>query len=275
MLVDIIAERPVIYDREGRNIIFRLPEPGKSGLPSGFALSMHKAGSTLLFNILRGLCEIVELQFVSIMDAAFVQGFHPDDLPENVSRIFLQQGYFYGGFRFLPKQFAIPGLEEAKKIFLIRDPRDILVSFYFSVVKSHTIPKKGKMNEAMTAFRKHYRGIPIDDFVINESDNFLENMIQYKKIFNQNNLFIYRYEDVIYKKRQWADDIVDYFGWPVEKEQILNVVNPLDIIPEVEKPNEHIRQVHPGNYLKKLKPDTINFLTEKYKPFLEMFCYPI
>jgi hypothetical protein len=273
--MDAVAEQTIIYDREGHNIIFRLPEPGVSGLPSGFAFSMHKAGSTLLFNILRGLCELVGLQFISIMDEAFVKGFRPRDLPENISQIFLKQGYFYGGFRFIPKQFTIPGLEEAKKIFLIRDPRDMLVSFYFSVVKSHSIPKEGKMRELVITDRKDYTVVIIDDFVIDKSDEFLELINRYKILYGQSNLRIYRYEDVIYKKQRWAEDIVDYFTWPVEKEQIPSIVKPLDIFPVNEKPSEHVRQVHPRNYLKKLKPATINILTEKFKPFLEMFSYPV
>jgi hypothetical protein len=271
----VAAERPVIYDREGQDIIFRLPAPGESGLPSGFAFSMHKAGSTLLFDILRGLCERVDLQFVSIMDEAFLKGFRPYDLPENTSQIFLSQGYFYGGFRILPKQFTIPGLEGAKKIFLIRDPRDMLVSFYFSVTKSHTIPEKGKMREVVATDRKDYADAVIDDFVIHKSDKFLEWMIQYQKIFGQNNLRIYRYEDVIYKKQQWTEDIVAYFDWPVVREQISSIVKPLDIFPDNEKASEHVRQVHPRNYLKKLKPATISIITEKFKPFLEMFSYPL
>jgi hypothetical protein len=274
-LMHAVAEQTVIYDREGQDIIFRLPKPGESGLPSGFAFSLHKAGSTLLFNMLRGLCELVGLQYVSIMDEAFIKGFQPDDLPENTYQIFSKQGYFYGGFRFLPKQFTIPGLEEAKKIFLIRDPRDILVSFYFSVIKSHIIPEKGKMEQAIIAARDKYTGIPIDDFVIDRSDIFLERMVNYRKLFGQYNLRIYRYEDVIYKKMQWAEDILEYFKWPVAEEKISSVVNPLDIIPENEKPDEHIRQVHPRNYLKKLKPATISILTEKFKPFLKMFSYQL
>jgi hypothetical protein len=273
--VDIGSERPVIYDKEGHDVIFRLPEPGKIDMPSGFAFSMHKAGSTLLFNILRRLCEIVGLQFVSIMDESFMKGFYPDDLPENVSQIFLKKGYFYGGFRFLPDQFSIPGLKEAKKIFLIRDPRDILVSLYFSVVQSHIIPKQGKLGEAMAAARKQYSKIPIDEFVIKRSDLFLDRMVQYKKLFEHDNLRMYRYEDVIYKKQQWAEEIVDYFNWPVAKALIPSVINPLDIFPEKENPSEHVRQVHPRNYLKKLMPATINNLNEKFRPFLEMFNYQL
>jgi hypothetical protein len=270
-----VKERPVIFAKEGARVIFRLPEAGKSGLPSGFAFSMHKAGSTLLFNIIEKICKIIDLQYVSIMDEAFIKGFRSYDLSKDVSKIFFTKGYFYGGFRVFPFQFNIPTLAQSKKIFLIRDPRDMLVSFYFSVVKSHLLPEKGKMRDQLMNKRDCASVMNIDEFVIDRSDKFCSWLIGYKKLLAQDKTRVYRYEDIVYNKRSWAEDIIDFFSWPVRRQQIPDIADPFDIIPESENINEHIRQVHPGNHKKKLKADTTLYLTEKFKPYLQMFSYEI
>jgi hypothetical protein len=46
------------------------------------------------------------------------------------------------------------------------------------------------------------------------------------------------------------------------------VARKYDVIPTVEKQDKHIRQVHPGNYKAKLKPDTIERLNTSLAGFL-------
>jgi hypothetical protein len=68
---------------------------------------------------------------------------------------------------------------------------------------------------------------------------------------------IYRYEDVIFAKQAWIDDMCDWYGWKVPIEQRQAVATHFDIRPESERPNEHIRQVTPGIYRKHLSEGTI------------------
>ena len=51
-------------------------------------------------------------------------------------------GRVYGGFRSMPLVFAQSELyRRSRKILLVRDPRDALVSEYFSLAYSHGLPE--------------------------------------------------------------------------------------------------------------------------------------
>ena len=74
------------------------------------------------------------------MGEFFNLGIRAPQAPASTSRIFLDRGYCYGGFRFLPESFEIPILGQVKSLLLVRDPRDMLVSHYFSTRSSHPAP---------------------------------------------------------------------------------------------------------------------------------------
>jgi hypothetical protein len=46
-----------------------------------------------------------------------------------------------------------------------------------------------------------------------------------------------------------------------------------DIIPQTERPDQHIRQAHPGDYRRKLKPETIAALNAVLGRFFLTFGY--
>jgi hypothetical protein len=46
-----------------------------------------------------------------------------------------------------------------------------------------------------------------------------------------------------------------------------------DIIPNVERPDQHVRQVRPGNHRQHLRRDTIKSLNHSLSDILARFCY--
>jgi len=84
-----------------------------------------------------------------------------------------------------------------------------------------------------------------------------------------------RYEDMVYRKGDWAEEACRHFGWARPKRSIARAVAPFEFFPEVERVDQHMRQVHPGNYKKKLKPETIEKLNHILKDELEFFGYSI
>jgi hypothetical protein len=116
-----------------------LPPPA-SDAPSVLAFGMIKGGSTLLFDLLTVLAPAAGLTWFSLNDQMFRLGVKEADIPEEASRLFLPQGYCYGGFRDWPPH-DIPILRSARAVWLIRDPHDMIVSPYHSTVASHRIPE--------------------------------------------------------------------------------------------------------------------------------------
>ena len=97
----------------------------------------------------------------------------------------------------------------------------------------------------------------------------------YEKYMNmpKENLKVYRYEDVIYEKVEWVNDMCKFLDIDIEAQNIKNVVSKFDIIPEKGKLTAHIRQVHPGNYKKYLTYETISIVNEQLNKVNEAFGY--
>ncbi len=87
------------------------------------------------------------------------------------------------------------------------------------------------------------------------------------------NLRVYRYEDVVFRKYEWLKDMLAYLDVDVPDERIRQVADANDIRPTEERSDQHIRQVTPGNYRKHLSEEAIAHLNEQFRPILERFGY--
>ena len=76
--------------------------PAVSDRPSVFAFSLAKAGSTLLYNMLRELAPAAGLTYFSPEDALFAANVGANDRPTDIGDVFRPTGYCYGGFRQFP-----------------------------------------------------------------------------------------------------------------------------------------------------------------------------
>lgn len=278
MLQKLFRTKPkaeIRYMDNGKDkVVFALPKTGRADLPSVLAFTMPKSGSVLLDRLLCDLTATLKLPYVSIMEEYFKLGISDDLIPKETSAIFKPKGYCYGGFRYLPKKFEIPILHDVKKIVLVRDPRDMLVSDYFSMVRNS--PTYGKKRENLETSEKSEdfdQETPIDEYVLHLRERFKAFLDQYQHLCETDDLKIYRYEDVIYDKVAWIDDICRYFDWPIDRSTQQIIAERYDVIPITENGGKLVRQVHPGNYAKKLKPDTIDKLDDYFADCMIFYGY--
>lgn len=259
---------------EYQNFVSNLKLPtSTSDAKSVYAFSLHKSGSTMLFNMLSEIAKYDGRKYYSLPDIAFAEGVHPRAELFGVERIFKDTGYLYGGFRHLPDTYQIPELELHKKIVLVRNPLDVLVSLYFSESKSHIVPKRGKLKDMLMKKREISLQTNINDYVIKQAEGQLKRTLTYTQVFAHSNCALYRYEDIIYNKTEFLFEICKFLGMNVSDEVITKVAKSYDVFPERESESEHIRQVHPGNYKKHLTEETQSILKEKFKTVLEAFGY--
>lgn len=265
----------VRYDDDGEErIVFTLPPARNSKMPSVLVFALPKSGSTLLDRMMREASAEAGLTYVSIMEEFFRLGIPDNRFPASTSEIFLDHGYCYGGFRYFPRRFDIPILGSVKKVLLVRDPRDMLVSHYFSMRTSH--PDRGqalKTSVAKMPMRDLAQELEIDDYVMKAASGFKTFLGDYQKVCAEHDVKIYRYEDVVYDKAGWLTEICSYLGWKVTDSTIRKIVAKHDHIPKEENESQHIRQVHPGNYKVKLKPETIAELTRQFAEPMRTFGY--
>lgn len=246
-----------IQTKEGASFVLSIPAP--ASIDSFFVFSLHKAGSTLLNKVINDCCTYRKIPFINFPSNSFTRGFTLAEVEHSFVTHFEPQGYCYGGFRLVTPAFKKFDFASVKKIYLIRDPRDILVSFYYSVLKSHTIPKEGTVSENMNKERKRIENLDINNYVLEQAPGVLNGMRNIQ-LLGQENIRLYRYEDIIFRKKEWIKDMLSFLDLDLEDTQIDKIVSKHDIRPDKEDQSKHIRQVTPGDHKEKLNKNTIEKL---------------
>lgn len=241
---------------------------------SFYVFAMHKSGSVLLNSMLDQVFTVAKVPQVAIPEATFRAGL-PENVVLNPEELIFKTGYCYRGYRSFPEYLERFNLSDHKKILLVRDPRDMVVSYFFSAAGSHVLPQNGPARDALLAERVTAKNADIQEYCVNKASMFIREFESYEGILNNENTKVYRYEDVIFKKREWLGDIFSYLDLDVDASLVSRVADRNDVRPEEEKPSEHIRQVTPGNYKKHLTNDTISNLNATFSEMLAKFDYPM
>ena len=84
---------------------------------------------------------------------------------------------------------------------------------------------------------------------------------------------LYRYEDIIFDKLAWANDMLAYLGLAAPAAVVERLVAQNDLRPPVEEITQHVRKVVPGDHREKLKTETIAELNTRLAPILEKYGY--
>lgn len=260
-----------------RAVNIELPSP-RSGFTSLFAWSLNKAGSTLLTRMLDDYFAGVSVPRIDIPGLLFQHGLSSDIGPEEYAKLLSAEGYAYIGWRngaaFKVQQFRF---RDANHVLLVRDPRDRLVSSYFSVAYSHSIPQTGALGATMDADRKHATSLSGADAWLHSEPKELNRFLGVLDVFHRQlparRTRIYRYEDIIYRKAEFLRDMAEYAGAPIDDALIERVAEIHDKRPSVERPNQHIRQVQYGNHKKHLGPETLAMVNEQYRAYLDAYGY--
>jgi len=270
-------EITIEYDDAGVvKTIFTLPPTKSPDRPSVYVFSLPKAGSVLLDSIMRGLSERVGVTYVSLLGQFFELGLTEKDIPSSASKVFVDNGYCFGGFRAYPKTFEIPNLATRRSIFLLRDPRDMLVSHYFSMRSSHADPGKALMTSRKSLPRRdRARVMNVDEYALDLASYYVRQLDRYIDVLeaSRDMFTVFRYEDVIFNKRAWVADICNAFGWDVPERARNRIADRNDVVPRAENEAKHIRQVAPGDGMRKLKSETIEKLNQLFEKQLDYFGY--
>lgn len=245
-------------------------------IQSFFLFGIHKCGSTLMNKIFVDLCLKLQIPCIAIARAAFQQGI-PDPVwgrSENLNSI-IMDGYCYRGFRNYPVFLKGNSLiNSRKKILLVRDPRDAIVSAYFSFANSHKKPGEGAALQQFIEMRERLQGLDIESYTIEHSHQVKKVFDRYYEQLNPDSLLkVYRYEDVIFNKFDWIKDILNFLDLSLEDKEINAISKRHDIVPKNEDTGNHIRKVKPGDHKEKLSPDCILKLNEILSDVLKRYNY--
>lgn len=252
-------------------------EEGKTG-PALFVLGVRKSGSTMLNNACHMLAQANAVNFVDVAAPLFRANVPAGAWAreKHINRIVFP-GNAYGGFRVYPS-----GLREnrrfrlGKKILLVRDPRDALVSEYFSNAYSHRIPKASGeigVRERLLVQREKALSTSVDAYVLERAELMRRTIAAYEEILEDQGFLLLRYEDIIFAKEKMLRDVAAHFRWQCAADQLAEILSRIDVRPEVERQTEFIRKVTPGDHREKLSSATIGQLNDKFAGVMSRLGY--
>ncbi|MEZ2320219.1 MAG: sulfotransferase domain-containing protein [Microcoleus sp.] len=231
----------------------------------------HKCASVYASEILQKLAEDVGMIYLNYEGDLWVKGQSLGKVisgndSETSNNMFKTTGHIYGPFR---QYYPIPEMEKYKVILMLRDPRDVLTSLYFSLVYSHGIPESQKTQ--IDSQRENTRNKAIDDFVIEQSQRFKTTYNSYtKRLFCKNNVLFLSYEDMVTDFPAWLIELCKNLAIKPSEQLINELIDGAKFEVE-ENIYSHKRQVKPGDHRRKLQVNTIKQLDLEMQDVLKTY----
>ncbi len=254
-----------------------------------FVLGVRKCGSSIFNSMMHDLAGINGYRFVDVAGTFFEANIKERSWwGAPAAQALLRPGHVYGGFRAMPPVFASAALfARSPKVLLVRDPRDALVSEYFSNAYSHSVPQDAPAEvaagdaaqqetarEIFLKLRAEALATSMARYVRDRADDMNRTLMAYAPVVRSSNARVFRYEDVIFEKRTLIADVADHFGWDGGSPGFLDgMMGWADKLPAVENPREFIRRVRPGDHREKLDAATIAELNVILAPSMALFGY--
>jgi hypothetical protein len=189
--------------------------------------------------------------------------------------VFHPRGYVYSVFGGAIE--GIPSMEEYRTVLMVRDPRDVLTSLYFSAAYSHPLPAASgdKLKNFITR-REHTREISIDEFVLETAESERRIYQRYTDLMvrKQTGIFLTRYEEMTRDFDGWFRRLLAYCQFDISeklKQTLYEEAN--KIRPAREDIQAHVRKGVPGDHRNKLRSDTVEQLNVIFSQVLKDFDY--
>ena len=264
-------------------MLFKFRNPDRNVI----AYTTHKAGSMVLHRVLKDICELNRIRYYSPNDAKAALSF--DRIFGGHDFIAKKRGCF-GPLRFFVPSKAIA---QASIILHLRDPRDVLVSMFYSYCYMHA----GEI-AAQTGYRKEVAEAGIDRFVLDmvgapfyeyrgdygigsrykeHVGTVLDRYQRYlTELLHQPNTTVVSYEEMVLAFPSWLEKIVNVFDLPNPEETraVVAARHANSVAAEEEEDVwSHKRKVTPGDHREKLQPETILRLDQVFATVLDQLGY--
>lgn len=196
---------------------------------------------------------------------------------------FEEKGFIYGPIRlstgppsaiyskFVEPASRIDFIRDKIAIFLIRDPRDILVSSYYSFGYTHEFSTVKEIEEQQRQIREFIQHTTIDDFALRIGHPWLSHFRAVDGLAQAcRRGIVLKYEDMIYNWEKFSSGLTKYLDiGQATLRRTYKLSRPL----ENESDTGHRRSGKPGAYHRKLLPSTVEALNIVFAPILARFQY--
>lgn len=242
--------------------------PASVDSPSILFFTTHKCASTLIVKIIKELCLKHKVVPVDIDGYVITHTNNDKTVFEDegfMKRVFRPKGYYYGALRYFR---SIPDMEKYKTFLMLRDPRDVITSMYFSIAFSHTV-----FNDKLVEKRKETQKKTIDEYVLESIPRFRKRYEEYvDNVLDRENTLFLKYEEMVADFPSFLKKMSNWLG-VYDKSIIDRWTKEISFAPRKEDKHSHVRNVQPGDHLNKLKPETIEVLNRELKDVLSRLKY--
>jgi len=241
--------------------------------PSIVSFTVHRCASQLMVKIFRIIERNTDMTRIHL-EGYFWSGGQLDGRPQEIYKKF---GYLYGPFYGMDKEeytLPIPNLDNFKVFLMLRDPRDVLTSYYFyHAFSSYDDPKQ---QEFLMARNKETQSKVIDEWVLEKAPIFKARYEEYcDKLYGRPNVLFLKYEDMIADFDSWFSRFMEFSGFNLSDEVIEAIHKEANFNVKNEDQKAHKRQVTPGDHKRKLKEETIGVLNSQFQRVLGALNYEI
>lgn len=257
------------FPRESQWIRFGIKRPG-APTPSVALFTLHKVASTFT-NDLLGYLNDEQLKLRRMDWDKYIYNKVPRNssayIADRVSDLFEPSGYCYGVFR---EALPIENLDQYRVLLILRDPRDILTSYYFSEAHSHAPPLNKKRLAEFEARRVEVMSMSIDEYVLSHAQHLKDKLDAYMAMSKTAGIEPLTYEQMM---SDW-DGFLDRIGSILDTE--INAHDRAELRSRgqigVEHSGDvmnHRRRGTPGDHRDKLLPQTVAKLTQTFQLHLD------
>lgn len=236
----------------------------------------HKCASSFVDNCLDLVLKNSQYRLINYASAIWrlgnsinIKNENEDPLGNNESlKLFLEQAsdslFFQKGEIYAPLRVPVdfPTRSGFKHIFFLRDPRDVLVSAYYSRVYSHKLPINNTSKKKYQEKRRLTLEKGIDQHAVEAAQKWLIPLYgQYKEFLESSDSYLYiTYDDFKNDPKQFVQTIMNFLNVQISKSELNYLSKQASPVQKEVDINKHKRSGKSQQYLKELKPETIDSL---------------
>lgn len=242
--------------------------------PSILFFTLHKCGSVFSGKVLKYILKNADMSFVDLYGYFDMSDDYPlldyidsmdTQIVEKIVQAIRPQGYVYAPLRF-PN--LIPYIREIKKykiILMIRDPREIIVSAYYSFGFTHALPVVPAKREKYLREKKQISSMTLDEYVYKNTEYWKRTLLSYYETILKNseqNLLL-KYETLNDDFFAWLQNLVDFLGVEPSSSAMKHIIFL----------NQSYKTKKRKNLLDCLEKNTLNFLDQELADVMFFYGY--
>lgn len=262
------ALRPVYFSNEFL-LMNGLKRNSKSPQQSVIFFTVQKSASTFIKKTVAALIgkdKVDHIRLTAYLNPKKQEKYYND--PAFMKKVLKEKGFFYGAFK---APYPFPDLQKFKVLLVLRDPRDVLTSSYFSTLFNHPLTATDMINK-----RKKFADYTIDKYVLELAP---ELQLRYKQYCDNfigvETVLFLKYEDMVSDFKSFLEKIAYYLDLEDRQNKIEELVQANSFKVKKEDKKSFVRNITPGDHKNKLKPETISKLNELFKNQLIRLNYSI